>query len=200
MRPDFGKAGGFVPAIVQDARNGRVLMLGYMNQSAYEKTLETGLLHLWSRSRAKLWLKGEESGNLHRVVGLWLDCDLDAILVTAIPEGPTCHTGRATCFHNKVMSSGEGELQLEELEAVVRERLASKPEGSYTWELARRGRTAIGKKLIEEAGETLIAYLSESDERFLEESADLLYHLTVALAQRGLGWSDIKRTLMRRRR
>ncbi|MEO0158822.1 MAG: phosphoribosyl-AMP cyclohydrolase, partial [candidate division WOR-3 bacterium] len=114
---------GLLPVVVQNARTGEVLMLGYMNQEAHDKTTETGLLHLWSRARRSLWLKGEISGHLHEVVGLVLDCDGDALLVEVLPKGPTCHTGERTCFHNVVKGSGFEVSGLRELEDTIRDRL-----------------------------------------------------------------------------
>ncbi len=200
MKPNFEKMNGLLPVVVQNARTGEVLMLGYMNQEAHDKTTETGLLHLWSRSRGSLWLKGESSGHLHKVVGLILDCDRDALLVETLPNGPTCHTGEISCFHNIVKGSGFEASKLRELEDIIRDRLSRRPEGSYTWNLAKQGRERVAKKIIEEAGEAALAYLSGSDERFLEEAADLVYHLLISLAERELSWSGVEEVLKRRRK
>ncbi|MFV1981324.1 MAG: bifunctional phosphoribosyl-AMP cyclohydrolase/phosphoribosyl-ATP diphosphatase HisIE [Rhodothermia bacterium] len=179
---------GLVPAIVQDARTGQVLMLAYMNREAFAKTLETGLVTFFSRSRGKLWTKGETSGNFLRYVSHRNDCDGDAILVKARPDGPTCHTGARTCF----VDSPDGSFGfLGELEAVIVSRENTDPKKSYTSELLSGGPAATARKVGEEAVEVTIAAITESDERLAEESADLVYHLLVLLRSRGLSLNDV---------
>ncbi|WP_322800607.1 bifunctional phosphoribosyl-AMP cyclohydrolase/phosphoribosyl-ATP diphosphatase HisIE [Thermoflexus sp.] len=190
------------PAIVQDARTGRVLMLGWMNDEALQRTRETGMVHFWSRSRRRLWRKGETSGNVLRVVEIRLDCDEDALLIQAIPAGPTCHTGRPSCFHRELR---EGELPppsghiLHRLEEIVRDRQRHPVEGSYTAQLLTAGLDEIVKKIGEEAIEVVLALRHQSDPRSLEEAADLLYMLTVGLVARGLSWDAVLEVLSERR-
>ncbi len=193
---------GLRPAIVQDARTGRVLMLGWMNDEALQRTRETGMVHFWSRSRGRLWRKGETSGHVLRVVEIRLDCDEDTLLIQAIPAGPTCHTGRASCFHRQPEG---GELPpppggiLHRLEEAVRDRQAHPVEGSYTAQLLAAGPDEIVKKIGEEAIEVALALRHQSDQRSLEEAADLLYMLTVGLVARGLSWDAVMEVLAERR-
>lgn len=190
------------PAIVQDARTGRVLMLGWMNDEALQRTRETGMAHFWSRSRRRLWQKGETSGNVLRVVEIRLDCDGDALLIQAIPAGPICHTGRASCFHRELrgeeLPSPSGQI-LHRLEEVVRERQRRPVERSYTAQLLTAGLDEIVKKIGEEAIEVALALRHQSDQRALEEAADLLYMLTVGLVARGLSWDAVLEVLAERR-
>jgi phosphoribosyl-ATP pyrophosphohydrolase/phosphoribosyl-AMP cyclohydrolase len=175
---------GLVPCVVQDARSGEVLTLAYMNEEALERTRETGETHFWSRSRQELWHKGATSGNVQRVRSLRYDCDLDAVLALVDPAGPACHTGERTCFHNGDAKPVPHEA-LPALERTIASRREERPEGSYTAALlADPGR--IGEKVREEADEAARAAAGESDERVAEEAADVLYHLTVLLASRGL--------------
>ena len=189
---------GLVPCVVQDARTGEVLTLAYMNEEALARTRETGEVHFWSRSRDELWRKGETSGNVLRLEEIRYDCDADAVLALVDPSGPACHTGERSCFH-------QGELEpvaheaLPALERTVAERAAARPEGSYTAELLADP-TRIGEKVREEADEAAAAAGAESDERVAEEAADVLYHLTVLLASRGLSLGDAFRELNGRRR
>jgi phosphoribosyl-ATP pyrophosphohydrolase/phosphoribosyl-AMP cyclohydrolase len=189
---------GLVPCVMQDARTGEVLALAYMNEEALARTRETGEVHFWSRSRGELWHKGATSGNVMRVRALRYDCDADALLAFVDATGPACHTGERTCFHR-----GEMELQTAEalptLERTVRERRAADPTYSYTARLlARAG--MLGDKLREEADEAARAAHDESDERVAEEAADVLYHLTVLLASRGMSLEQAEVVLNRRRR
>jgi phosphoribosyl-ATP pyrophosphohydrolase/phosphoribosyl-AMP cyclohydrolase len=188
---------GLVPCVVQDARTGEVLTLAYMNEDALARTRETGETHFWSRSRQELWHKGETSGNVQRVRSLRYDCDLDAILALVDPAGPACHTGARTCFHNGEQTPAAHEA-LPALERTIASRRDERPDGSYTAELlADPGR--IGEKVREEAEEVTRAAAGESDERMAEEAADVLYHLTVLLASRGLALSDAFDVLNARR-
>jgi phosphoribosyl-AMP cyclohydrolase / phosphoribosyl-ATP pyrophosphohydrolase len=187
-----------LPAIVQDARTGEVLTLAYMNEEALARTRESGETWFWSRSRQELWHKGATSGNVQRLKELRFDCDEDAILVLVEPAGPACHTGARTCFHNGDLTPAPHEA-LPALERTIAERRAADPSGSYTAELlAEPGR--IGEKVREEAEEVARAARDESDDRLAEEAADVLYHLAVLLAQRGLGLADAYEVLNGRRR
>lgn len=178
---------GLVPAIVQDDRTGTVLMLGYMNEESLRQTMHDSLVTFWSRSRRELWQKGSTSGNLLRLVDISIDCDGDALLIRAAPEGPTCHTGSRSCFD--AGGGGVGFERLETLWSVIADRAATRPEGSYTAQLVAGGVNAAGRKLTEEATEVLIAakdHAAGLDQGELaEEAADLLYHLLVVLAERG---------------
>lgn len=179
-------ASGLIPAVVQDAASGRVLMLGYMNAAALAATQRTGEVHFWSRSRNELWRKGATSGNVLRCVSIVTDCDADALLVTAEPLGPTCHTGATSCFGN----AGPGPT-LPTLWQTIVDRRAERPEGSYTSALLAGGVDTCARKVLEEAGEVAFAAKDHaasigSAARIAEESADVLYHLLVLLAERGV--------------
>jgi phosphoribosyl-ATP pyrophosphohydrolase/phosphoribosyl-AMP cyclohydrolase len=193
--PDFTKMpDGLVPAVVQDARTGVVLMLGYMNQEALEKTLETGLVTFFSRSKQRLWTKGETSGNALRLRDIRLDCDEDAILLKAEPSGPVCHTGDDTCWGER----NQAVYFLPVLENIIWERKNAAPENSYTAQLFAAGIPKIAQKVGEEAVETVIESLGENRERLLNESADLLYHLLVLLAAKGVRLEEIEDVLKKR--
>jgi phosphoribosyl-ATP pyrophosphohydrolase/phosphoribosyl-AMP cyclohydrolase len=177
-----------IPAVVQDADTRRVLMLAWMNDDARRLTLETGLVHFWSRSRGQLWKKGETSGNLLHLVELRLDCDGDAILVLARPDGPACHTGADTCWDQ---TNDAGFARLEDLWSVIGDRAARRPEGSYTTKLLAEGPDLPARKVVEEATEILMAAKDHvhglaDDQRLAEEMADLLYHLLVLMTERGV--------------
>ena len=190
---------GLVPCIVQDWRTGEVLTLAYMNADALERTRATGETHFWSRSRGELWHKGETSGNVQRVRELRMDCDLDAVLALVEPAGPACHTGERTCFHNGELDPLAPHEALPELERTIAARRAERPEGSYTAELLADP-ARIGAKVREEAAEAAQAADDESDERLREEAADVLYHLAVLMASRGLELADAFEELNGRRR
>jgi phosphoribosyl-ATP pyrophosphohydrolase/phosphoribosyl-AMP cyclohydrolase len=189
---------GLVPCVVQDARTGEVLTLAYMNEEALARTRETGETHFFSRSRNELWHKGETSGNVQKVLRLRYDCDADALVALVEPAGPACHTGERTCFYRGDMEPTPGEA-LATLERTVAERKASPHPGSYTAELLSDP-PRIGDKVREEADEVARATVGESDERVREEAADVLYHLTVLLASRGLSLEDAFEELNARRR
>jgi phosphoribosyl-AMP cyclohydrolase / phosphoribosyl-ATP pyrophosphohydrolase len=189
---------GLAPCVVQDSRTGEVLTLAYVNEEALRRTRETGEMHFWSRSRDELWRKGETSGNVQHLVALRYDCDHDAVLALVEPAGPACHTGERTCFHNGDLSAVPHEA-LPALERVVAERREGAPEGSYTAELLRDP-PRIGEKVREEAEEAARAAAGESEERLAEEAADVLYHLEVLLASRGLSVADAFDVLNDRRR
>jgi phosphoribosyl-ATP pyrophosphohydrolase/phosphoribosyl-AMP cyclohydrolase len=190
---------GLVPCVVQDWRTGEVLTLAYMNAEALRRTRETGEMHFFSRSRQELWHKGATSGNTQRVRSLRYDCDGDALLALVEPAGPACHTGERTCFHRGELRPAAPYEVLPELERTVAARAATRPEGSYTAALLADP-ARIGAKVEEEAEEVARAALEESDERVSEEAADVLYHLTVLLAGRGLSLADAERVLDGRRR
>ena len=190
---------GLVPCIVQDWRTGEVLTLAYMNREALDRTRATGETHFWSRSRDELWHKGATSGNVQRVRQLRVDCDGDAILALVEPAGPACHTGERTCFHNGELDPPAPHEALPALERTIAARREARPEGSYTAELLADP-PRIGAKVREEADEAARAADGESDGRVGEEAADVLYHLTVLLASRGLSTADALRELNGRRR
>lgn len=195
---------GLMPGIVQDAATGRVLMLGYLNQEALDLTVVTGLVHFWSRARNRLWRKGETSGNSLQLVDLSVDCDADALLLTVRPAGPTCHTGSVTCFDNG-RTDGEGFARLETLWSVIATRAEELPADSYTARLVSGGVDATGRKVIEEAGEVVKAASQHSHgsgtaARVAEEAADVVYHLLVLLAERGVQPRQVLDELDTRRR
>lgn len=192
--PDWEKMGGLLPAIVQDAFDGRVLMLGYMNPESLKVTAETGKVTFWSRSREALWTKGETSGNTLNFVEAALDCDGDCLLVQAHPSGPTCHTGTATCFdrdREDDVGPRPALAFLAELERVIRDRDRLRPEGSYTTRLLEDGVKRIAQKVGEEGVETALAAAAGDRDELLEESSDLLYHLLVLLRSRQLELADL---------
>jgi phosphoribosyl-AMP cyclohydrolase / phosphoribosyl-ATP pyrophosphohydrolase len=185
-RIDWKKSDGLVPAVAQHMMTGAVLMLGYMNQEALKLTLQRGRVVFFSRTRGRLWEKGEQSGNTLRLVELRLDCDVDALLVTALPTGPVCHTGTQTCFGNEPITDGERLAFLLELEQLIGQRIAEKPDGSYTAKLYEQGMRRMAQKVGEEGVEVALAAVTEPDDPFLGECADLLYHLLVLLRARSL--------------
>jgi phosphoribosyl-ATP pyrophosphohydrolase/phosphoribosyl-AMP cyclohydrolase len=187
-----------LPCIVQDSRTGEVLTLAYVNDQALERTRETGEMWFWSRSREELWHKGETSGNVQRVRAIRYDCDSDAYVALVDPAGPACHTGERTCFHRGEMDLQPAEA-LPALERTIAERRSADPDDSYTAALLA-DRDRLGRKVEEEAEEVAWAARAESDERVAEEAADVLYHLTVLLAQRGLRLADAYDVLNERRR
>lgn len=192
-----------IPAIVQDATSGQVLMLGYMNREAYDRTLAEGRVWFWSRSRQAFWMKGESSGNVLTVRSVRLDCDGDTVLVLADPAGPTCHTGETSCFFTSVKES-EGappsSEQAAELFATISQRLAERPEGSYIARLAERGIERMAQKVGEEGTEVVIAAVTKNREALIAETADLWFHSYVVLAASGLTPDDVWAELAKRRR
>ncbi|MBL4635097.1 MAG: bifunctional phosphoribosyl-AMP cyclohydrolase/phosphoribosyl-ATP diphosphatase HisIE [Kofleriaceae bacterium] len=189
---DWGKCDGLVPAIVQDAEKGTVLMLGYMNTEALLATQESGFVTFWSRSRKCLWKKGETSGNLLRLVNVESDCDNDALLVRASPVGPTCHTGSSSCFGQ---DAAPPLAFFAELDGVLSKRFEERPANSYTTSLIEAGRKRMAQKVGEEGVEVALA---SSDEELVEESADLLFHLMVLLKSQGLRLPDVAKVLRAR--
>ena len=196
MEIDFDKLGGLVPAIVQDARTKNVLMLGFMNREAYDKTVATGKVTFWSRTRNCLWTKGETSGNYLNLVEVRNDCDKDTLLVKAIPDGPTCHTGTDTCWGED--NSANPLLFLTELQDFIEKRHEEMPEGSYTTSLFRKGINRIAQKVGEEALETVIEATNGSNDKMVYEASDLLYHLIVMLTEEGLRIEDVAGELQKR--
>jgi phosphoribosyl-ATP pyrophosphohydrolase/phosphoribosyl-AMP cyclohydrolase len=183
---DWDKGGGLLPAIVQHARTGRVLMLGYMNDAALRQTLSGGRVVFYSRSRETLWTKGETSGNHLNVVDVSTDCDCDALLVLADPIGPTCHKGTESCFADAMPSDAQRLGFLALLENIIANRIADQPESSYTAKLYAKGTGRIAQKVGEEGVETALAAVSRDDEGLVSECADLLFHLMVLLKSREL--------------
>ncbi|MDD5583107.1 MAG: bifunctional phosphoribosyl-AMP cyclohydrolase/phosphoribosyl-ATP diphosphatase HisIE [Candidatus Marinimicrobia bacterium] len=193
---DFNKSGELVPAIIQDNRTGKVLMLGYMNREAYEKTIQEKRVTFYSRSRQTLWTKGETSGHYLTVKEILTDCDKDTLLIKVEPTGPVCHTGADTCFQE---TNQPQKLNfLTELELLINDRKKTMPEGSYTTRLFREGIPKISQKVGEEAVETIIEALKGDKKFFLEESADLLYHLLVLTSALDLSFEAIVETLKKR--
>lgn len=188
----WDKGGGLLPAIVQDAASHRVLMLGYMDRAALAATVETGRVTFFSRSRGRLWTKGEESGNVLSLVSIEADCDADTLLVRAEPAGPTCHLGRTSCFADAAGSV------LGDLDRTITLRERDRPADSYTTTLFEAGTRRIAQKVGEEGVETALAGVVEGDDALLAEAADLAYHLLVLLRARGLGLAELERVLVAR--
>lgn len=196
MKIDFDKCGGLVPAIVQDALTKNVLMLGFMNQEAYDKTVESGKVTFWSRSRQCLWTKGETSGNYLELVSIKNDCDNDTLLVKAHPLGPTCHKGTDTCWGET--NELNPILFLTELQDFINRRHEEMPEGSYTTSLFRKGVNKMAQKVGEEAVETVIEATNGTDDKLVYEASDLIYHLIVLLTSKGLRIEDVVKELQMR--
>lgn len=192
---DWQKGNGLLPAVVQHWRDGRVLMLGYMNKAALAMTRETAKVTFYSRSRKRLWTKGETSGNHLRLKAAYADCDRDALLILADPDGPTCHLGYASCFGD---TQSLPALVLERLETIVTQRDEDRPEGSYTASLLEKGTRRIAQKVGEEGVETALAAVAEPDSAVLSEAADLLFHLLVLLRARGLSLAQVTSVLQER--
>ena len=184
---------GLLPVIVQDSRSGKVLMMAYMNEEAFDRTVGTGLLTFWSRSRNTLWTKGETSGNYLHLVKMYADCDSDTLLVHARPDGPACHRGTVSCFDTP---DEEGFLGI--LEDVVRRRREEMPEGNYTSYLFSKGVAKAAQKVGEEAVETVIEAVAGNRERYIYEASDLLYHLLVLNNLMGVSLDDLRRELLSR--
>jgi phosphoribosyl-ATP pyrophosphohydrolase/phosphoribosyl-AMP cyclohydrolase len=197
MNIDFSKSpDGLVPAIIQDNTTGKVLMLGYMNAEALDKTQKEKRVTFFSRSKKRLWTKGEESGNFLNVVSMVSDCDDDTLLIKCHPQGPTCHTGSDTCWNE---SNQQDDIQfLKYLQDFIDQRKAEMPEGSYTTSLFTKGTRKITQKVGEEAVETIIGAMANDDENFLYEGADLLYHLIVLLTHKGYRLENLAQELKKR--
>lgn len=195
MKLDFEKMNGLVPAIIQDNYTQKVLMLGFMNEEAYQKTVETGKVTFFSRTKNRLWTKGEESGNFLNVVEIKSDCDQDTLLIKVHPEGPVCHTGTDTCWGE---TNSQDIMFLKELQDFICQRHAEMPEKSYTTTLFKSGVNKMAQKVGEEAVETVIEACNGTDERLIYEGADLLYHLIVLLTSKGYRIEDLARELKER--
>lgn len=196
MKIDFEKMNGLVPAIIQDATTKNVLMLGFMNEQAYQKTIETGHVTFWSRTRQTLWTKGETSGHYLNLVSIKNDCDNDTLLVKVNPIGPTCHTGTDTCWGED--NETNPLLFLNELQDFIYKRKEEMPEGSYTTSLFNKGINKIAQKVGEEALETVIEATNGTNEHLVYEAGDLLYHLLVMLTEKGLHISEVAEELQKR--
>lgn len=192
MDLDFDKMDGLIPAIIQDNRTKNVLMLGFMNREAYDKTIETGKVTFFSRTKGRLWTKGEESGNFLNVVSVKEDCDHDTLLIKVNPVGPVCHTGSDTCFDEK----NEAGIQfLAYLQDFICRRHDEMPEGSYTTSLFNKGINRMAQKVGEEAVETVIEATNGTDDRLIYEASDLIYHLIVLLTSKGYRIEDLAKEL-----
>lgn len=196
MNLDVSKLNGLVPAIIQDQRTSKVLMLGFMNEEALQKTTETGQVTFFSRAKNRLWTKGEESGNFLNVISIESDCDNDTLLIKVNPVGPVCHTGSDTCWNEKNEQNGLDFLK--KLQDFIDQRKAEMPEGSYTTSLFRSGTAKIAQKVGEEAVETVIEAMANNDERLIYEASDLLYHLIVLMTHKGFRLEDLARELQKR--
>ena len=196
IKIDFDKMGGLVPAIIQDAVTKNVLMLGFMNEEAYQKTLDTKKVTFWSRTRNCLWTKGETSGNYLNLVDIRLDCDNDTLLVKVHPQGPTCHLGTDTCWGED--NSLNPILFLSELQNFIDKRHQEMPENSYTTSLFKKGINKMAQKVGEEATETIIEATNGTNDQLVYESSDLLYHLIVMLTAKGLSIEDVASELIKR--
>jgi phosphoribosyl-ATP pyrophosphohydrolase/phosphoribosyl-AMP cyclohydrolase len=189
---DWDKGGGLLPAIVQDAASGAVLMLGYMNREALAATEATGRVTFWSRSKSRLWTKGETSGHFLELKDIAADCDGDTLLILAVPKGPACHTGTATCWGDKPPQSAAQQVAfLGRLEQVIAERIATRPEGSYTVKLLAEGTRRIAQKVGEEGLELALAGVAQSGQEIIGEAADLLYHMLLLLKVKNLSLSQV---------
>ncbi len=195
MNLDFDKMDGLIPAIIQDNNTNKVLMLGFMNEEAYKKTVDTGLVTFFSRTKGRLWTKGETSGNTLQVVTIKIDCDNDTLLIKANPTGPVCHTGTDTCFGEK---NEEEVMFLKQLQNFIERRHQEMPEGSYTTSLFQKGVNRMAQKVGEEAVETVIEATNGTEEGFIYEASDMIYHLIVLLTSKGLRIEDLARELKKR--
>lgn len=194
MNIDFAKGDGLVPAIIQDANTNKVLMLGYMNEAALEKTRAEGRVTFYSRSKNRLWTKGETSGNFLNLVDIKVDCDQDTLLVSVHPVGPACHTGNDTCFNE----TNRSDNFLTQLESVIQDRKDNPSDKSYTTSLFQKGINKIAQKVGEEAVELVIEAKDDDKDLFLNEAADLTYHLLVLLVEKGYQWEEVLEILRKR--
>ena len=195
MTLDFEKMGGLIPAIIQDNNTNKVLMLGFMNEEALEQTLSSGKVTFFSRTKNRLWMKGETSGNTLSVMSITPDCDNDTLLIKAIPAGPVCHLGTDTCFGEK---NEEDIMFLKYLQNFIESRRHEMPEGSYTTTLFQKGINRMAQKVGEEAVETVIEATNGTEDRLIYEASDLIYHLIVLLTSKGLRIDDLARELKKR--
>ncbi|MFT5640146.1 MAG: phosphoribosyl-ATP pyrophosphohydrolase/phosphoribosyl-AMP cyclohydrolase [Cyclobacteriaceae bacterium] len=195
MTPDFDKSNGLIPVIVQDAKTDKVLMLGYQNEEAFNQTKETGKVTFFSRSKGRIWVKGETSGNFLFLQKVLIDCDNDTLLIKANPVGPVCHTGADTCFDEKNTS---GIAFLNRLSDIINDRHTNPTDESYTSSLFKKGKNKLAQKVGEEGVEVVIEAMAENEELLLNESADLIFHLMVLLESQGLKLSDVVNILEKR--
>lgn len=195
MTLDFNKMDGLIPAIIQDDKTQKVLMLGFMNEEAYDKTLKTGKVTFWSRTKNALWTKGETSGNYLNVVSIKADCDNDTLLIKVNPDGPVCHTGTDTCWGEE---NDNPMAFLSELQRFIEKRHEKMPEGSYTTSLFQSGVGRMAQKVGEEAVESVIEAMAGNDERLIYEASDMIYHLMVLLTSKGLKIEDLAVELQKR--
>jgi phosphoribosyl-ATP pyrophosphohydrolase len=195
MNLDYNKTGGLIPAIIQDETTGKVLMLGYMNEESLAKTKDTGNVTFFSRTKQRIWMKGETSGNVLKVAEILVDCDNDTLLIKANPVGPVCHTGEDTCFGEK---NEDDFMFLRFLQDFIDKRYAEMPEGSYTTSLFNKGINRMAQKVGEEAVETVIEATNGTEDGFLYEASDLVYHLIVLLTSKGYRLDDLARELKKR--
>jgi len=195
MTPDFQKSNGLIPVIIQDYKTNKVLMLGYQNEDAFHQTKETGKVTFFSRSKNRLWVKGETSGNFLLVKSTLIDCDHDALLIKADPVGPVCHTGADTCFDEKNES---GINFLNSLSDIIHDRHTNPSDGSYTASLFKKGKNKLAQKVGEEGVEVVIEAMAENEQLLLNESADLLFHLMVLLESQNLTLADVVQILEKR--
>jgi len=195
MNIDFNKDNGLVPVIIQDERTLQALMLGYMNEEAFEKTKREGMVTFFSRSKNRLWTKGEESGNFLTVKSIAVDCDQDTVLIKAVPKNVVCHTGSFSCFGEK-----ESKGFLYELEEKIGQRIDTKAEGSYTYSLYQKGINKVAQKVGEEAVELVIEAKDDDENLFKNEAADLLYHFLILLKAKGFSLEEIEKVLQNRNR
>jgi phosphoribosyl-ATP pyrophosphohydrolase/phosphoribosyl-AMP cyclohydrolase len=195
---DWQKGGGLLPAVVQHARTGQVLMVAFMNEAALQTTLQSRRVTFFSRTKNRLWTKGETSQNFLNLVDLAIDCDNDSILITALPDGPTCHTGTDSCFGDAIHTQASSMAFLTKLEQVIEQRIAQRPEGSYTAKLWADGVTRMAQKVGEEGVEVALAAVTQDESRLIGESADLLFHLALLLKRRDLSLADAVAELERR--
>jgi phosphoribosyl-ATP pyrophosphohydrolase/phosphoribosyl-AMP cyclohydrolase len=193
MEIDFDKTGGLVPVIIQDEQTLEVLMLGYMNQEAYDKTAKENIVTFFSRTKNRLWTKGETSNNFLHVKSITIDCDNDTLLIKVKPDGPTCHTGDRSCFKTEYNQNF-----ILELEAIIADRYENPVESSYVNKLRTKGLNKIAQKVGEEAVETVIAALAETEVDMINESSDLVFHLLVLLREKGLSLETIAKNLEQR--
>ncbi|MFD2830465.1 bifunctional phosphoribosyl-AMP cyclohydrolase/phosphoribosyl-ATP diphosphatase HisIE [Corticicoccus populi] len=191
MEPNFDKLDGLLSVILQDTHTNQVLMNGYMNQEAYQKTLADGVVWFYARSKGRLWKKGESSGHVQNVISMRLDCDQDALLIEVNPEGPTCHLGTQSCF-------GDDDFNLQVLEKTIQEKIAEPKDGSYTKYLIEEGSDKILKKCGEEMTEVVIAAKNKDKDELISETSDLLYHLLVMLNHEGVALKDVEEKLQSR--
>ena len=196
MKIDFEKMSGLIPAIIQDAVTSKVLMLGYMNEDAYNQTIDTGFVTSFSRSRQKLWVKGETSGNYLKLVSINIDCDNDALLIKVHPQGPVCHKGTDTCWSES--NEYQPIMFLSFIQDFIEKRYKEMPEGSYTTSLFKEGLNRMAQKVGEEALEMVIEAVNGTDDRLIYEGSDMLYHLIVLLTSKGLRIEDLAKELQTR--